>query len=289
MGSVKRNDVVVFNFPNGDTVVAEKPDRDYYEICRSEGGREMVNKLYTIITRPVDKKENYIKRCVGIPGDKLQLVDGILYVNDKKGEIFPHAQMHYIVEVKNGSGFSEDFLDENKIQLLENAGNLYRLNIPNDKIDLVKGLNNIVSLKLEQLPFGSTMDWAFPQDPQHYRWNRDNYGPFVVPKKGVNVKLTPENISFYKRIIVNYEGNTLEIKNDQFYINGTLTDNYTFKMDYYWMMGDNRHDSADSRYWGFVPEDHIVGKASFVWFSFENSIFNLRWSRLLRSVNSLSH
>jgi signal peptidase I len=117
-GKVERNDVVVFNFPNGDTVVAEKADRDYYEICRNEGGREAVHNMYTIITRPVDKKENYIKRCIGIPGDKIQIVDGIVYLNNQKGEIFPHSQLHYIVETK-GTGFSEEFLEENKIQPLK--------------------------------------------------------------------------------------------------------------------------------------------------------------------------
>ncbi len=288
-GHVKRNDVVVFNFPNGDTVLAEKPDRDYYEICRTEGGRAAVHNLYTIITRPVDKKENYIKRCVGIPGDKLQLVYGILYVNDKPGELFPHAQMHYIVQTKGNMGFSEEFLEENRIQLLEAAGNMYRLNVPNDKLEMLKKLSNVSHVELEMLPKESTADWAFPQDPTHFKWNRDNYGPFVVPKKGVTITLTPENIAFYRRIIANYEGNTLEEKEGKLFINGKETNSYTFKMDYYWMMGDNRHDSADSRYWGFVPEDHIVGKASFVWFSYEGSLFNIRWKRLLRSVTTLSH
>jgi signal peptidase I len=287
-GKVERNDVVVFNFPNGDTVVAEKADRDYYEICRNEGGREAVHNMYTIITRPVDKKENYIKRCIGIPGDKIQIVDGIVYLNNQKGEIFPHSQLHYIVETK-GTGFSEEFLEENKIQLLEASGNMYRLNVPNDKLDILRSSSNVANIKLEQLPSKSTADMAFPQDPANFQWNRDNYGPFVVPKKGVTVKITPQNIAMYRRIIANYEGNTLVEQDGKFIINGKESNCYTFKMDYYWMMGDNRHDSADSRYWGFVPEDHVVGKASFVWLSFEGSLFNLRWSRLLRSVKALSH
>jgi signal peptidase I len=287
-GKVERNDVVVFNFPNGDTVVAEMPDRDYYEICRNAGGRAAVHSMYTIITRPVDKKENYIKRCIGLPGDKLQIIDGIVYINDKAGEVFPHAQMHYIIETK-GSGFSQDFLDENRIQFLEGSGNLYRLNIPNDKLDLVRKSSNIVSMKLEQLPRNSTADMAFPQDPVNFQWNRDNYGPFVVPAKGATVSLNASNMAFYRRIIANYEGNKLEERDGKFFINGKEVTTYTFQMDYYWMMGDNRHDSADSRYFGFVPEDHVVGKASFVWLSYEGSLFKLRWKRLLRSVNSLSH
>lgn len=287
-GNVERNDVVVFNFPNGDTVVAEMPDQDYYDICRKSGGRSAVHSMYTIITRPVDKKENYIKRCIGLPGDKLQIIDGIVYINDKPGEVFPHSQMHYIVET-NTAGLSQDFLEENHIQFLEGAGNKYLLNVPNDKLEILRKNPNVVNIALQQLPRLSTADMAFPHDAVNFQWNRDNYGPFVVPKKGVTVALTAANIAFYRRIIANYEGNQLEEKEGKFFINGKETNSYTFKMDYFWMMGDNRHDSADSRYFGFVPEDHIVGKASFVWLSYEGSLFNLRWKRLLRSVHSLSH
>ncbi|MFA6150033.1 MAG: signal peptidase I [Chitinophagaceae bacterium] len=287
-GNVERNDVVVFNFPNGDTVVAEMPDQDYYDICRKSGGREAVHSMYTIITRPVDKKENYIKRCIGLPGDKLQIIDGIVYINDKPGEVFPHSQMHYIVET-NTAGLSQDFLEDNHIQFLEGAGNKYLLNVPNDKLEILRKNPNVVNIALQQLPRLSTADMAFPHDAVNFQWNRDNYGPFVVPKKGVTITLSAANIAFYRRIIANYEGNQLEEKDGKFFINGKETNSYTFKMDYYWMMGDNRHDSADSRYFGFVPEDHIVGKASFVWLSYEGSLFNLRWKRLLRSVHSLSH
>ncbi|GAA4449011.1 signal peptidase I [Rurimicrobium arvi] len=286
-GNVKRNDVVVFNFPDGDTVVAERPNEDYYDICLAEGGSAAVKSTYTIITRPVDKKENYIKRCVAIPGDKVQIVNGQLYLNDKPAEVFPHSQMHYIVTTK-GLGLSSDFLDENGISLREAAGNKYRLNIPFDKVDLVRGNASVVSVEPDVAAPSAYELNIFPKDVEHFKWNRDNFGPIVIPAKGATVTLTPENIALYRRVIFNYEGNAFEDRGGRFFINGKETNTYTFKMDYYWMMGDNRHESADSRYFGFVPEDHIVGKASFVWLSYEGSLLHLRWKRLLRSVSSLS-
>lgn len=283
-GKVERYDVVVFNFPAGDTVVEEMPDQSYYDICRAEGGREMVWAKYHVITRPVDKKENYIKRCMGIAGDKLQVIHGAVYVNDKAAPLFPHSKMTYAVQT-NGTSFSSDLLEENSIELRGVNGNVNYLNIPNDKLELIRKQSNFVSMNLAELP-SSEYEWTYPQDPANYKWDKDNYGPILIPKKGATVTLTPQNISLYRRVIFNYEGNTLEERNGKFIINGQETTTYTFKMDYYWMMGDNRHNSADSRFWGFVPEDHIVGKASFVWLSYgENGI---RWKRLFRGVGALS-
>jgi signal peptidase I len=276
--------VVVFNFPNGDTVVSEMPDRDYYDIVRQAGSREMVHAQYNIITRPVDKKENYIKRCMGVAGDKLQVVAGKVFVNDKPAQVFPHAKMTYEV-LTNGQGFSTDFLEENSIEMRGMNANYYYLNVPNDKVEMVKKLPNVKSIQVDQLPAGYTGDWAYPQDTANFKWNRDNYGPLVIPAKGATVTLTPQNIALYRRIIFNYEGNTFEQRGDKFIINGQETNTYTFKMNYYWMMGDNRHNSADSRYWGFVPADHVVGKASFVWLSYGES--GLRWNRLFRGIKTL--
>ena len=280
-GDVERYDVVVFNFPNNDTVMVDAPDQDYHQYVR-QLGRERVLAEHEIITRPIDKKENYIKRCMGIAGDKLQIVHGIVYVNDKPATVFPHAKMNYIIHT-NGPGFDTDFLEENSIEVQGMAGNDYILNIPNDKISMVKGLKNVVEMRLkESLNEGNS---TFPHDVVNFPWDRDNYGPFVIPKKGASVTLTPQNIAMYRRIIANYEANQFEERGGQFFINGQQANTYTFKMNYYWMMGDNRHNSADSRYWGFVPEDHVVGKASFVWLSYgENGI---RWKRLFRGIQAL--
>lgn len=289
LGDVKRNDVVVFNFPAGDTVALEvQQEVDYHTLVRALG-REQVHAQYTIITRPVDKKENYIKRCVGIAGDKIQSVDGMLYVNDKPAQLFPHAQTTYLVRT-NGQPVNYEFLEENKIGQPQMIGNgVYLYTLPNDKIAAMKQQANVVAVE-PYVSKGGVMsanpaEWVFPQDTS-YKWSRDNFGPLVVPKKGATVQLTPQNIALYRRIIANYEKHQLVENNGQIMIDGKPASSYTFGMDYYWMMGDNRHNSADSRYWGFVPEDHVVGKASFVWFSRGED--GIRWSRLFRGVGALS-
>lgn len=287
-GDVERNDIVVFNFPNGDTVVAEAPDQDYYALVR-EYGRQRITGLNTIITRPVDKKENYIKRCVAVPGDKLEIRNGVVYINGKKGEVFPHAQSTYKVTT-NGQAIPMDVLEEYDIETpAYGSNNQYLYTLQNEDIEVVRKLPQVIMVEPFNDPAGSIPRspgaWVFPHDTANYKWNKDNYGPLVIPKAGATVQLTPENISLYRRIIDIYEGNDFRESDSTFYINGKQASSYTFKMDYYWMMGDNRHNSADSRYWGFVPIDHVVGKASFVWLSHEDG---LRWNRLFRSVSSLS-
>lgn len=288
-GDVERNDIVVFNFPHGDTVMKEMPSEDYYSLCR-EIGRNTVLANYSIITRPVDKKDNYIKRCVAVAGDKIEIKDGTVYINGQKGETFPHAQSGYLVRT-NGFALSAEFLEENDIDLPHMFGNnQYLYNLPNDKVELVRSQSQVA----EVIPFndpegavgGSPARWVFPYDTVNYKWNKDNYGPLTIPKEGATVQLTQENIPLYRRLIKIYEKNNFEERNGKFYIDGKEITSYTFKMNYYWMMGDNRHNSLDSRYWGYVPEDHIVGKASFVWFSHENGP---RWNRLFRSVSHLSN
>lgn len=288
-GDVERNDVVVFNFPVGDTVSLEyQSEKDYYSILReNNNNRDLVWRTNTIVTRPVDKKENFIKRCVAIPGDQVEARDGQLYINGQLGEVFPHVKMTYYAQVN--TFLSEEFLEENDIDVYGQQGNNYMLNIPNDALPALKNNPSFLKLEPNVIPkgmVGGPSDWAFPQDTTYYKWNRDNFGPLTVPKAGTTVTLTPENIALYRRIIRNYEGHQLEERNGQFIIDGQVANTYTFAMDYYWMMGDNRHNSADSRYWGFVPMDHVVGKAAFVWLSF-NEKGGIRWKRLLRGIKHL--
>jgi signal peptidase I len=287
-GHIERNDVVVFNYPGGDTVMVEQPEADYYQMARVYG-RENIQARTTIITRPVDKKENYIKRCVGLPGDLLEIKSARVYINGTPNVLFPHSKLTYLVKTKGGPPAMEQ-----DIQIADNTPPVPQgymaYNLANDEVDLVKKAPNVISVSLfEYYKPGVAPqepgEWVFPQDTANYKWNRDNFGPMTIPKEGATVQLTPQNIALYRRIIYNYEGNTLQEQNGKFMINGKETTSYTFKMDYYWMMGDNRHNSLDSRYWGFVPIDHVVGKAWFVWLSYgENGI---RWRRLFRGIHSL--
>ncbi len=287
-GHVERNDVVVFNGPAGDTALADQPENDYYQMCRLYGRDEVMSR-YKVVTRPVDKKENLIKRCIGVPGDVIEVKNGVVYVNGQQGEQYPHSKLNYLVRT-NGN---MPGIDDNVEQLQKVNNNLYAYNIANDQLADVKKAANVTSVELYMSsPAGVAPkepgEWVFPLDTTNYKWNRDNYGPITIPKAGVTVPLTAQTIALYRRIIGNYEGNTLVEQNGKFIINGIEATSYTFKMDYYWMMGDNRHNSLDSRYWGFVPENHVVGRASFVWLSYgESLIKDIRWSRLFRSIHSL--
>ncbi|HNB81170.1 MAG TPA: signal peptidase I [Chitinophagaceae bacterium] len=288
--SVKRYDDVVFNFPEGDTIIAEMPEQDYYSL-KYMHGEEALKRNYTIQSRPVDKTDNYIKRCVGVPGDVLEIKNGILYVNNQPSTPFRHLQKSYLVHTKNNLGFNEESLQDMDVEMVENVNNLgllYIFNGTEENMKKVRALPNVDSVAPYITPAGFTNEQnvCFPRDTAHFKWNVDNYGPLTIPQKGVTVTLSSGNIALYERLISIYEKHKLEkLADGTFRIDGKLTNSYTFGMDYYWMMGDNRHNSLDSRYWGFVPEDHIVGKAWFIWLSYGKS--GIRWNRLFRSVKAL--
>lgn len=259
LGKIKNNDVVVFNYPMEDF-------------------------------RPVDKQENYIKRCVGIPGDQLEVKQGILYINGKMADMPEKMQWKYHVQT-DGSPFNPKSIQDlqiTEIIPLSNIGD-YEFNMTKENAEKIKSFGNVVHVEpLFDKP-GVYAEYAFPFDPQR-KWNIDNYGTLSIPKAGETVAINMSTLPIYKRIIEIYEKNKLEVKDGKIFINGIESSSYTIKMDYYFMMGDNRHNSADSRFWGFVPEDHIVGKAVFVWLSLDNnstSIFNkIRWSRVFVSIGN---
>jgi signal peptidase I len=288
---VKRNDAVVFNFPVNDTLINDEEHGSqitYYQKVR-DIGREKVWQDYgeLITTRPVDKRENFIKRCVGIPGDNIQIINGKLMINGKTEDYFPKSERFYSLQIPDGIYLDEEKLKELGINVRTSQGdfqptdksNLFQVNITNEEkanLKLPPGyiLSDVIFKHRDDL-------FPYYNDSTGRTWSADNYGPLWVPKKGGNIQLTPDNLIRYQRCIEVYEGNTFENRGGKYFINGVEAASYTFKMDYFWLMGDNRHNSLDSRYWGFVPEDHVVGKASLIWFSYENGP---RWNRLFRWI-----
>ncbi len=287
-GTIQRNDVVVFNFPAGDTVLLENQSATYYDILREyqsqlgkAEGRRQIAKDYTIITRPVDKRENYIKRCVAIPGDSLAVVNGQVFVNGEPQEKIRGLQYQYLVQTS--APFTQYALNNLDITEIQGNGSAYYMNMTDDAAEQIKAMKNVLSVHRTIYPANRDVypHWRTP------RWSQDNYGPIWVPQKGATVTLSRDNINLYGRIIDVYENHDLEINGDEVKIDGKIATTYTFEMNYYWMMGDNRHNSADSRFWGFVPEDHIVGKASFIMMSSDqNKSFpsNIRWDRIFKKV-----
>jgi len=317
LGDVQLNDIVVFNYPAGDTLCESMKyqAQDYYQLCYGLG-RQMeqrdstmsqwdyynqcvaTGKAYiqnnqveygAIITRPTDRRENYVKRCVGLPGQTLEIRDRTIYLDGKANKEPDNVQYSYIVKRK--ANIPDEVMEELGISMedLQSLNVLGYMPLTKKAADALGGMTDIIeSVTLNT----NTADDAYHVYPINgdYGWTRDNYGPVWIPKKGESVKLTLDNIAIYDRPIRVYEDNDLEIKEGKIFINGKETDSYTFKMDYYWMMGDNRHNSADSRYWGFVPEDHVVGKPIFIWWSSDpdrRGFKGIRWNRLFKLVDNI--
>jgi len=340
LDTIKAMDIVVFNFPAGDTVAVYQPNPDYYSLCAQVGANSLMRKGYQmpmsqelcmaegrdiiksnpeqfgeVICRPVDRRENYVKRCVGLPGDSLQIIDNNIYINGKAIQEPQNKQLNYFVET-DGRKITEKQFEEIGISvddrnLINNAANseqifaylgiepsaagfynpVFYVPLTSTMLEKVKALPNVKRAIVDNGIFSGQVFPAGKQFPTSYKgWTRDNYGPIYIPRKGTTIQLDIDNLPLYERIIKNYEGNSVEVKDSIIYINNEKADTYTFKMNYYWMMGDNRHNSLDSRYWGYVPEDHIVGKPIFIWLSWDkdaNLANKIRFKRLFTNVDEI--
>ena len=321
LGDIQLNDIVVFNFPAGDTLCSAPQYQafDYYQMCYGigyqlypnrpdpdslapdmrmkyfnaiyEAGRQTIRQNQSeygeIITRPADRRENYVKRCVGLPGQTLQIKDRIVYLDGKANKEPENVQYTYHVKLKQA--IPEEMMEDLGISMedLTSLNTSGYMPLTNRAVKVLKAHPDIV----ESVTLNTEANdlEIYPLNGNKH-WTRDNYGPIWIPKKGESIDLTLDNIAIYERPIKVYEANDLQIRDGKIFINGQEAKSYTFKMDYYWMQGDNRHNSADSRYWGFVPEDHIVGKPIFIWWSSDpdrRGINGVRWSRLGRIVDNI--
>jgi signal peptidase I len=269
---IKNNDIVVFNWPVDTMLDMRHTDKYYY--------------------KPIDKKTNYVKRCVGIPGDSLEVRDGYVYINGKQNVLPERAklQFSYMIETKNGAFNNSQLANRYNItdfpQYNQDRSVSYFPAITDEDLNKFKNHPNVKKITPLKDEKGRRDKNIFPHSPE-YNWNNDFFGPIYIPKAGKTIDLNLNILPIYKRLLTVYEGNTLNVQGNQILINGKVATTYTFKKDYYWMMGDNRHNSQDARAWGFVPFDHVVGKPVFVWMSWNTNgkgIDKIRWDRLFTTV-----
>jgi signal peptidase I len=310
-GKVKNNDPIVFNFPAGDTVVLEETATSYYEIVRRNAAELKAHDIYSklpvksdanykqaarreiwdkdhVIYRPVDRRDNYVKRCIGIPGDSVMIKDGILFVNGKLVPENSTQQTTYVVAT-NGTTINPKAFERLNIARSDQnmiSGSAYYLPLTKSNAETISKFSNVTEVSVFNARPGEYAPHIFPYKSA-YKWNEDNYGPIWIPVKNATVKLDTANLCLFERIIDVYEENDLRVDGSTIYINNKPATSYTFKMNYYWMMGDNRHNSADSRYWGYVPEDHVIGKPKFIWLSLDKEakgIQKIRAGRMFMKV-----